>query len=169
MEEATTVQKNTSARLKFSKVHLDVPQRYWLNILWTDETTVELFGRNMQTVEWSKKGIAHQHQNLIPTVKYGGGSIMVWGCFAGSGAGQLAIIDGKMNSQVYQDILQENVKLSVRQLKLNRSWVMQQDNDPKYRSKSTEWLQQKKINLLEWPSQSPDLNLILLFFLNDVA
>jgi hypothetical protein len=29
---------------------------------------------------------------------------MVWGCFAASGPGQLAIIDGKMNFQVYQDI-----------------------------------------------------------------
>jgi hypothetical protein len=48
-----------------------------------------------------------------------------------------AIIDVKMNSQVHQDILQENVRLSVRQLKLNRSWVMQQDNDSKHRSKST--------------------------------
>jgi hypothetical protein len=50
---------------------------------------------------------------------------VVWSCFAASGPGQLAIIDGKMNSQVYKDILQENVFLSVRQLKLNRSWVMQ--------------------------------------------
>jgi hypothetical protein len=84
---------------------------------------------------------------------------MVWGWFAASGSGQIAIIDGKMNSQVYQDILQENVRLSVRQLKLKRSWVIQQDNDSKQRSKSTkEWLQQKKIYLLEWPSQSPDLN-----------
>ena len=48
---------------------------------------------------------------------------------------------------------------SVRQLKLNRSWVMQQDNDPQHKSKSTtKWLQQKKICLLEWPSQSPDHN-----------
>ena len=51
------------------------------------------------------------------------------------------------------------VRLSVRQLKLNRSWMMQQDNNPKHRRKSTtEWLQQKKIRLLVWPSQSPDLN-----------
>uniref|UniRef100_A0AAZ3RHG4 Tc1-like transposase DDE domain-containing protein n=1 Tax=Oncorhynchus tshawytscha TaxID=74940 RepID=A0AAZ3RHG4_ONCTS len=118
------------------------------NILWTDETVVELFGRNTQHYVWRKKGSAHQHQNLIPTVKYGGGSIR-----------QLAIVDGRMNSQVYQEILQENVRLSVRQLKHNRSWVMQQDNDPKHRGKSTtEWLQQKKIRLMEWHSQCPDLN-----------
>ena len=89
-EEATAVQKNIPARLKFANVHLDVPQRYWQNILWTDETTLELFGRR-------KIGTAHQHQNLIPTVKYGGGSIMF--------CGLIAIIDGKINSQVYHDIL----------------------------------------------------------------
>jgi hypothetical protein len=61
---------------------------------------------------------------------------MVWNCFAASGPGQLAIIHRKMNSQVYQDILQENVRLSVCQLKLNRIWVMQQDNNPKHRSKA---------------------------------
>ena len=38
--------ENIAACLKFAKAHLDVPQRYWKNILWTDETTVELFGRN---------------------------------------------------------------------------------------------------------------------------
>lgn len=84
---------------------------------------------------------------------------MVWGCFAASGPGQLAIINGKMNSQVYQDILQKNLRQSVKQLKLKRGWVLQQDNDPKHRSKSTlEWFQKNKINVLEWPSQSPDLN-----------
>ena len=36
---------------------------------------------------------------------------------------------------------------------------MQQDNNPKHTSRSTkEWLKQKKDNVLEWPSQSPDLN-----------
>ena len=63
-----------------------------------------------------KKSTAHQHQNLIPTVKYGGGGIMVWGCFAASGPGRIAVIDGKMNSQLYQNILQENLRPSVRQL-----------------------------------------------------
>ena len=50
---------------------------------------------------------------------------------------------------------QDNARMSVRQLKLCRRWVIQQDNDPKHRSKSTtEWLQKNKIHT----HQSPDLN-----------
>ena len=55
--------------------------------MWTDETTVKLFGRKTQHYVCRKKRTAHQHKNLIQTVKYGGGSIMVWGCFAASGPG----------------------------------------------------------------------------------
>ena len=151
--------KNIVARLMFAKRHLDTPQKFWQNMLWTDETKVELFGRNTQRHVWRKNGTAHQHQHLIPTVKHGGGCIMVWGCFAASGPGQLAIINGKMNSKVYQDVLQENLRPSVRQLKLKRGWMLQQDNDPKHTSISTsEWFQKNKIHVLEWPSQSPDLN-----------
>uniref|UniRef100_A0A3B4U235 Tc1-like transposase DDE domain-containing protein n=1 Tax=Seriola dumerili TaxID=41447 RepID=A0A3B4U235_SERDU len=37
--------------------------------------------------------------------------------------------------------------------------IFQHDNDPKHTSKSTkEWLHWNKIEALEWPSQSPDLN-----------
>ncbi len=86
---------------------------------------------------------------------------MVWGCFAASGPGWLAIIDVTINSALYQKILKENVRPSVCDLKLKRTWVMQQDNDPKQTSKSTsEWLKKNKIKVLEWPNQSPDLNLI---------
>ncbi len=82
---------------------------------------------------------------------------MVWGCFAASGPGRLAINDGTMNSALYQKILKENVWPSVCDLK--RTWVMQQDNDLKHTSKSTsERLKKNKIKVLEWPSQSPDLN-----------
>ncbi|CAJ0937897.1 unnamed protein product [Ranitomeya imitator] len=66
-----------------------------------------------------------------------------------------------MNSAVYQRIPKENVRPSVRDIKLKRTWVMQQDNDLKHTIKSTsEWLKNNKIKILEWPSQSPDHNVI---------
>uniref|UniRef100_A0AAR2K185 Transposase Tc1-like domain-containing protein n=1 Tax=Pygocentrus nattereri TaxID=42514 RepID=A0AAR2K185_PYGNA len=79
--------KNIAARLKFAKEHIDTSQRYWQNVLWTDETKIELFGKNTQRYIWRKKGTAHHHKNIIPTVKYGGGNIMIWACFAASGPG----------------------------------------------------------------------------------
>ncbi len=43
-------------------------------------------------------------------------------------------------------------------------WVMQQDNNRKHTSHSTkEWLKKNKVNVLEWLSQSPDLNPIKWF------
>ncbi|KAF7652768.1 hypothetical protein LDENG_00092330 [Lucifuga dentata] len=51
-----------------------------------------------------------------------------------------------MNSQLYQQILQENVRVSIRELKLKTKWVIQQNNNPKHTSRSTK------------ECQSPDLN-----------
>ncbi len=46
-----------------------------------------------------------------------------------------------------------------RALKMGRGWVFQHDNDPKHTTKATkEWLKRNYIKVLEWPSQSPDLN-----------
>lgn len=71
----------------------------------------------------------HLHQNHILIVKHGGKSIMVCSCFADLRPGCLAItiIEGTINSKVYLNILQENVRRVVYGLKLKR-WVKQQDN-----------------------------------------
>ncbi|KAF5889065.1 phosphopantothenoylcysteine decarboxylase subunit VHS3-like, partial [Clarias magur] len=88
------------------------------------------------------------------------GSVMFWGCFAASGTGCLESVQGTMKSQDYQGILERNVLASVRKLGLSRrSWVLQQDNDPKHTAKNTqEWLRGKHWTILKWPSMSPDLN-----------
>lgn len=61
---------------------------------------------------------AFHEKKISPTVKLGGGSVMVLSYFAASVLRKLAIIDGTMNSVLYQKLLKENVFPSVSTLKL---------------------------------------------------
>ena len=55
--------------------------------------------------------------------------------------------------------LRTNLLTSASDLKLRRNFQFQQYNDPKHAARATiEWFQKKKIKVLDWPSQSPDLN-----------
>ena len=56
------------------------------------------------------------------------------------------------------EILEENLKRDAPKHGLGLLWF-QHNNDPKHKAKvATEWLNKAKINVLEWPSQSPDFN-----------
>ncbi len=63
--------------------------------------------------------------------------------------------------QHYQKIMADNLHSSARKQGMGRSWTFQHDNDHMHKAKLTlQWLQQRKVKVLEWPSQSPDLNII---------
>uniref|UniRef100_A0A8C7XDE9 Tc1-like transposase DDE domain-containing protein n=1 Tax=Oryzias sinensis TaxID=183150 RepID=A0A8C7XDE9_9TELE len=99
------------------------------------------------------------------SVKHGGGSVMVWACMAASGTGTLVFIDdvtqdrsSPMNSEVFRDRLSAQIQVNAAEL-IERSLIIQMDNDPKHTAKATqEFIKAKKWKILEWPSQSPDLN-----------
>ncbi|KAL0202183.1 hypothetical protein M9458_000201 [Cirrhinus mrigala] len=124
-------------------------------ILWSDETKIELFGLNSKRYVWRHSGTAHHLSNTVPTVKHGGGSIMLWGCFSAAGTGRLVAIEGKMNESPHGMCTYQGYP----GLKPSPEFTFQQDNDPKHTAKiSKEWLHNNSVTVLEWPSRSPDSN-----------
>ena len=125
--------------------------------MWSGETKIALLASTRLVRVWWKRN-AEYNLNCT-TVKHGGGNLMLWGCFSAKGTWRLYRIEGRMNGAMYRDILGDNLLPSVRALKMGRGWVFQHDNDPKHTAKATkEWLKKKHIKVLEWPSQSPNLN-----------
>ncbi|KAI4904687.1 hypothetical protein NFI96_006145, partial [Prochilodus magdalenae] len=143
---------HVQARLKFAHDHLDDPDESWEKVLWSDDL-------NSTHRVWRTKNDEYHPKNTIPTVKHGGGGIMLWGCVSAHGTGRLHCVKERMTGAMYCEILGSNLLPSVRALKMGRGWVFQHDNDPKHTARITkEWLRKKHIKVLEWPSQSPDLN-----------
>ena len=97
--------------MEFAKRHLKDSQTMINKILWSDETKIEVFGLRAKRHVWRKPG-------TIPTVKHGGGSIMLWECFSAVGTGRLVRIEGKINGAKYREILDENFLQSAPDLRL---------------------------------------------------
>jgi len=71
----------------------------------------------------------------IPTVKHGGGNIILWGSFSAKGTGRLHHIEGRMDGAMYREILVNNLLPSV---VAGSSSI---DTNPKHTARATkEWL-----------------------------
>ncbi len=114
---------------------------YWNHILWSDETKIHLFGSDGVKRVWRQQGEEYKDKCFLPTVKPGGGSVMVWGCMSAAGTRELQLIKGTMNANMYCDILKQSMIPSL--WRLGHRAVFQHDNDPKHTSKTTTALLKK--------------------------
>ncbi len=101
---------HVQAHLKFA----NDSEENWMKVLWSDENKIELFGINSTRRVWRRRNAAYDPKNTIPTVKHGGGNIMLWGCFSAKGTGQLHRIKGTMDGAMYRQ---------GQALKMGRGWV----------------------------------------------
>ncbi len=82
---------------------------YWNHVLGSDETKINLFGSDGVKRVWRQPGEEYKNKCVLPTVKHGGGSVMVWGYMSATGTGELQFIEGTMNANMYFDILKQSM------------------------------------------------------------
>ncbi|GFV47694.1 transposable element Tc1 transposase [Trichonephila clavipes] len=147
--------RNRVKRLKFAKEHILKPQQFWNEVIFSDESKFNIFGSDGRRMVSRKPNTSHHPKHTIPTVKHGGGSVMVWECMAAPGVGKLVFIDGIMHKIAYLNILQNNLKESADNLGLGSNFIFQQDNDPKHTAFGVkEWLLYHCRNQLNTPPHS---------------
>lgn len=147
-------------RLMFATKYKSWTLADWRRVIFTDETKINRAGSDGLKWAWKKAGQGISNAEVASTLKFGGGSLMLWGCMTSKGVGFACRIDGRMDAQLYTEILGGEFLQTLSHYDLNiRDIIFQQDNDPKHTSKlATSWFQANGIELLDWPPQSPDLN-----------
>jgi transposase len=152
--------RHIKQRLDFARKYQNWTVDDWKRVIWSDETKVNRWGSDGRKWGWKEPGAPLQKHHVQPTIKHGGGSLMVWGSMTAHDVGNLVRIDGTMDAKLYCKILNENLAPSVQKYGgMLGDYVFQQDNDPKHTSKlARKWLADHAIEVLDWPAQSPDLN-----------
>lgn len=159
---------NRAKRLQWARNHLDWSVEDWKKVLWSDESKYEVFGQTRRVFVRRSKSEKMIPDCIVPTVKQGRSSVLVWGCFSFAGTGDLCRIEGIMRKENYLKILQENILPSGLRL-IGPNFTFMHDNDPKHTAvvcKNYLSAQERKKNfkVMTWPPQSPDLNPIELLW-----
>ena len=81
---------NRGKRLKFGKEMLEKPVDFWKNVVWY-ESKFNLFNSDGKVMVWITSRGEFDSKCTIPTIKQGGDSVMIWGCFTRHGIGKLCI------------------------------------------------------------------------------
>lgn len=153
---------NAKLRKKWCRDHKTWTIDDWKNVVWSDESSFTLFPTNGRVYVWRTPKEAYDPDCLLPTVKHGGGSVMIWAAISWYSAGPIITLNGRITANEYLNILNDEVQ-TMTSILLPNTAIFQDDNAPIHTAKKVQsWFEEHRniIKHLPWPAQSPDLNII---------
>jgi transposase len=141
-------------RLKFAKKAMawDVT---WAHTLFSDEKKWNLDGPDGQQMYWHD---LRKDKQIKWSRNFGGGSVMCWLSFCSKGKPKVVFTSSKMKSKDYIEVIKDKILIDGRRF-LGDDLIFQQDNASIHKSKETMlWFEANNVNIMDWPSLSPDLN-----------
>ncbi|XP_075730315.1 uncharacterized protein LOC119163114 isoform X10 [Rhipicephalus microplus] len=156
------LQKPNHAKwLQFARDHEPWTTSDWEKVVFTGETSF--------TTRWNLRQEAWRPENSRYSPKYplevaasDRSAVFVWGLVTKEGLGPLVLIKDTYTSECYCSILDDVMVPYLSEGPFPEGdYILQQNNSPVHRSrKVTTFLENRGINILSWPPQSPDLNII---------
>ena len=150
---------NVESRLKFAQRHLRWNVSDWSSIIFSDESIFpfinsngRIFVRRLQEEELN--------EDMVQPYSAFSKSIMVWGAISYAGVGPLVRVEGTLDSQSYLHIIRYRLKKYYPGL-FDGNLTWQEDNaKPHKATEVRDWFEARGIQVLQWPAQSPDINII---------
>ncbi|KAJ3478481.1 hypothetical protein NLI96_g9726 [Meripilus lineatus] len=158
---ATTLRRKLKGfGLQFAERYKEWTMEDWKRVIWSDETKINRLGSDGKRYVWKQAEESLSDRLVEGTVKFGGGNLMLWGCMGWEGIGYACRIEGKIDGELYELILGDELMNSLEYWDKDiGDIVFQQDNDPKHICKrAKKWFKDQGMEVLSWPAQSPDLN-----------
>ncbi len=85
---------------------------------------------------------------------------LIWGAISSAVVGPLCFLKTNVTAPIYQAIMKHFMLPSADQLFKAADFIFQQDLAPAHTAKSTKsWLYDHGVGVLDWPANSPDLNI----------
>src|ERR1700726_46283 len=112
-------------------------------VVYSDETKINRLGSDGKKWMWKKRGEHRMGDRMMEgAMKFGGGSVMVWGCMMREGVGYDCKIDGRMDKHLYTSLLEDELQASLQYYdKTPQDIIFQHDGDPKHQSHQAKyWL-----------------------------
>jgi transposase len=78
-------EKHKKARLAFAKKYESWTSDDWKNVIWSDESKFNLLTSDGKEYYWTNRPAELTEEGISPTLKFGGGGVMVWSCLTWQG------------------------------------------------------------------------------------
>ena len=102
--------RHHKVHLDFAYAHKDWTMEDWKKVIWSDETKINLLGSDEHKWAWKRAGEGLNDSLVEGTLKFRGGSLMMWGCMTWEGVGFASKIDGMMDGDLYLQILKDELQ-----------------------------------------------------------
>jgi len=162
--------EHAKKRRNWAKIHLHWTVEDWRRVIWSDESIVK---RNSDSgTVWvfrhQTKSEKYAAKNIQGKQKFDNLSALVWGCFIGDKLGPIVFVDGTVKQETYIGILEEHFLPFLDTLHSENPEMplefVQDNARPHVAAKTRDWFKvvaaKYNLKIMEWPPNSPDMNLI---------